>query len=380
MKKRALMLASVASMIDQFNMRNIKILQQLGYKVDVACNFEVGNTTSDERLKRFKKELDAKGIAMYQLDIPRSIYRANDIIKSYFQVKNLLKKNQYDLVHCHSPIGGIVARLACRNFKQTKLIYTAHGFHFFKGSSLTSKLIYFNIEKICSRYTECLITINHEDYDNAKKYFKAKKIEYIPGIGIDVQAISNQLVNKSELRKSLKIPEDAFVLFNIGELSKRKNQEVAIRALSEIEDENVILCICGKGPLEDYLKKLTEELKISERVKFLGYRTDVVELLFMADLFVFPSFQEGLPTALMEAMAAHLPCVASKIRGNTDLLGNDSQYLLDASDFKLFADTILSIKQDRLKAIMIGESNFKKVQVFDKKNVDKKMKEIYLML
>ena len=114
MQKRALQLASVASMIDLFNADNIRILQSLGYAVDVATNFEEGSITSQERVNEYREELKKLNIGTFQIPIPRSISKIGNIVKSYKLVKHLVEENKYQIVHCHSPIGGVVCRLACR--------------------------------------------------------------------------------------------------------------------------------------------------------------------------------------------------------------------------------------------------------------------------
>lgn len=379
MKEKALMLASVASMIDQFNMRNIKILQEMGYKVEAVCNFEEGNTTNEKRLRRFKKELKAKGVEFYQVPIPRKIKAVGSIIRSYFMVKRLVKSREYKIVHCHSPIGGVIARLACRNERKkgTKVVYTAHGFHFYKGASMASWLIFYSLERFCSKFTDVIITINEEDYKRAKR-FKAKKTEYVPGVGIDTERIKAIAESREEIKESLGLKRDAFVLISVGQLSKRKNHSVIIKALAEIKDRDIYYVICGLGELEKELKDLSAELGIGDRVIFTGYRNDIKRLLHGADVFVFPSVQEGLPVSLMEAMAAGLACTASKIRGNTDLLRESgSDCLVDVFDADGYKRIIESFYDDREYLRQCGLKNLQAVKKFDKAAVDEKMREIY---
>ena len=180
------MLASVASMIDQFNMPNIALLQKLGYQVDVACNFIEGNTCSNARVAELKQKLQDMHVRCYQIDFARNIKHMGQNMKALWQVEGLMKQNTYAFCHCHSPIGGVVARIAGHRTR-TKVIYTAHGFHFYQGAPVMNWLVYYPVEKMLSRWTDVLITINHEDYKLAKKKFKMKKLTYVPGIGIDTQ-------------------------------------------------------------------------------------------------------------------------------------------------------------------------------------------------
>ena len=172
--KRVLMLASVASMIDQFNMPNIALLQKLGYEVDVACNFIEGNTCSDARVAELKQKLQDMHVHCYQIDFARNIKHMGQNMRALRQVEGLMKQNGYVFCHCHSPIGGVVARIAGHRTK-TKVIYTAHGFHFYQGAPVMNWLVYYPVEKVLSRWTDVLITINHEDYARAKKKFNAGK-------------------------------------------------------------------------------------------------------------------------------------------------------------------------------------------------------------
>lgn len=376
-EKRALMLASVASMIDLFNMDNIKILKDLGYKVDVACNFEEGSITSQERVNEFRKELEENGIHTYQLPIPRSVSKVKQIFDSYKLTKKLVEKNKYQIVHCHSPIGGVICRLACRKARKygTKVIYTAHGFHFYKGASKKAWMIFYPVEKFCSKYTDILITINKEDYNRAKK-FKAQKIEYVPGIGIHTKELQETEVDKAAKRQELGLTEEDFVIMSTGQLSIRKNHEVIIRALAKINEQNVKYLIVGFGELENYLKNLAKELNIEDRIVFAGYRNDVKEILHAVDAFAFPSLQEGLPVSLMEAMAVGLPIVCSNIRGNVDLIENNiNGYLYRNDDIEGFAEGINKLVNNSSD---MSRNNLMKIRKFDIAFVGESMKKIYI--
>lgn len=370
------MLASVASMIDQFNMSNIEILRDQGYEVHVAANFEDGNTSSKQRIEEFKNELHNLGIPFYHVDFARDIKKVFKNFKAYRRIRDLILEHNYEFVHCHSPIGGVCGRLAALRTK-TKVIYTAHGFHFFKGAPLINWLLYYPIERWLARYTDVLITINKEDYARAKS-FKGKKVEYVPGVGLDTIKFENVAVSKKEKRKELGIPDNAIVLLSVGELNKNKNHETIIKALSKLDNKNIIYLICGSGPLEQYLKDLASSLDISSQVRLLGFRTDVCEIYKASDIFVFPSFREGLSVALMEAMAAGLPVVASDIRGNRDLIANGKGgYLVKPDDVDGFVKNIYKLLKCVEKRLAMIAFNKEAVGKFDRSNVNQKMQEIY---
>jgi glycosyltransferase involved in cell wall biosynthesis len=310
-KPKALMLASVASMIDQFNMQNIRLLLDNGYQVDVACNCKIGNTISDERVQYLIKHLSEMNVKVTHVPIPREINDIKAIKDSYVQIKKMCDENKYDLLHCHSPIGSVVARLAARKVRKrgTKVIYTAHGFHFYKGSPKKNWIIFYPIEKICSHWTDVLVTINKEDYVFAKKHMSAKDIEYIPGIGVDTEKFKPKEFDRDAKRTSLGISNNELMILSVGELNQNKNQKVIIKAISKLQNKQIHYFIVGKGSKEKCLMNLAKELNVN--LHLLGYRTDVVEILWSADIFALPSYREGLSVAMMEAMAAGLPCVAS---------------------------------------------------------------------
>lgn len=375
--KKVLMLASVASMIDQFNMQNIAILKEQGYEVHVAANFEQGSTSSNERVEQFKKELKEKNISYFQIDFSRNVSNISQNIKAYKQIKKLLKYNKYEFIHCHSPIGGVCGRLAAK-VTNTKVIYTAHGFHFYKGAPKLNWMIYYPIEKVLSNITDVLITINNEDYELAKTKMKAKRVEYVPGIGIDTKKYKQLEVDRNNKRNELDVPKDCIMLLSIGELSKRKNHEVVIRALSKIDNPNLQYVIVGRGNLEEYIIKLSKELGVEDKVNLLGFRTDIVEICKIADIFCFPSIQEGLPVALMEAMASGLPVVCSDIRGNTDLIDDKiGGYLCNPDSQEEFKVAIERIINDKVERNNIGNKNREKIEQFDIELVKTKMIQIY---
>lgn len=376
--KKVLMLASVASMIDKFNMDNIKILRDLGYSVDVAANFDFGSVTSQERVDEFKQELIDSGITVHNIRMSRKVFNIKGIIDSYRNVKRLSETENYKIVHCHSPIGGVIARLAFRKTrkKETKVIYTAHGFHFFKGAPLLNWLIYFPLEWICSFFTDVLITINKEDYEFAKKRMKAKQVEYVPGIGIDINKFQSVDVDKAEKRRELGIPNDKPLLLSVGELNKNKNHETVIRAIADMD---VYYIIAGKGVLQEHLQSIITELRLTERVKLLGYCKDIAELNKAADIYVLPSVREGLNVSVMEAMAAGLPCVVSNIRGNSDLISNNQGgFLLAPDDAAGFADKINVLVNDAAARAKMGSINKEKIADFSTEKVEKLMRDIYL--
>jgi len=371
--KRALMYASVASMIQQFNMENIRLLLELGYEVDVACNMKCGSTITDEKVAAMKQELEAMGVHVFHVPVPRNVTAVGEILKTYQATLKLMKDRTYDLVHCHSPIGGMVCRLANRfsgRYGQAKMIYTAHGFHFYQGAPKKNWLLYYPVEWFCARYTDVLITINQEDYALAQKRMKAGQVVYVPGVGIDVEKFGNALGNRAVKRQELGVPEDTPLLICVGELNENKNHETVIRAIAGLD---VSCIIVGKGMLGSYLQAVIDEVGARDRVKLLGFRGDVDELYKAVDLFVFPSFREGLSVSLMEAMASGLPVACSRIRGNTDLIDVHGGVLFSPGS----VDECRAAIQKCLAMPDAGLYNAEKIQQFGTNAVKMHVRAIY---
>lgn len=379
--KRVLMLASVASMIDQFNMPNIVLLQKLGYEVDVACNFIEGNTCSDERVAELKQKLQDMHVHCYQIDFARNIKHMGQNMKALWQAEALMKQNTYEFCHCHSPIGGVVARIAGHRTR-TKVIYTAHGFHFYQGAPVMNWLVYYPVEKMLSRWTDVLITINHEDYKLAKKKFKMKKLTYVPGIGIDTQRECLSQKEKEEKRKELGIPQDAFLITNAAEFTPNKNQKTVIEAIEQLHNPNIYFVMCGIGEKKAELEQYVKEHGLEEHIRFVGFRNDLHEILQTSDCFVLSSFREGLSVALMEAMAEGLPVVCGRIRGNVDLIKDGKGGILvspeNKEDYEAAIRKLYEMKQKEFQKFEnIGLNNRNKVEAFSKETVDPIMKKVY---
>lgn len=378
-KKKVLITTTTPYMIRQFLLNDIKILQNLEYEIDIATNFQTFNVISEEELRKLKEYLENEHIQIHQIDFERSMFKIGSHIRSYKQIKKLMNEREYDLIHTHTPISSLITRIAFKNsriFNKCRMIYTAHGFHFFKGNNPLKNFLFRNIEKYGAKYTDTLITINKEDYAAAKK-FKLRKngtVEYVPGVGIDIDKINAIQGNKEELCKELNIPVDSILLLSVGELNDNKNHKVVIECLPALP-KNMHYLICGVGPLKEQHEELAKKLEISDRLHLLGYRNDVIKIMKSCDIFVFPSKREGLSVALMEAMACGLPCIASEIRGNVDLIKNNTRnYLFDLNKCDAIVVDIMRIIQEKPVNTL---SNNDMMKSFDKNQIEILMKKIY---
>ena len=392
--KKALFVASVASMIDQFNLPNIRLLQDMGAEVDVACNFVKGNTCPQEKVQQLLSLLDEMSVNCYQVDFDRHTSNVPGHIKAYSQMCAVLEGRKtpvnvphhegggYAFVHCHSPIGGVVGRIAARKHG-VRTLYTAHGFHFYTGAPLVNWLMFYPIEKALARVTDALITINREDYERALRNFSSGRVYYVPGIGIDLQKFHRGQIDIEAKRAELGVGASEILMLSVGELIPRKGHETVIRALGRMGagTQNVQYLICGTGGLHDRLSALIHHEGLDGRIGFLGFRTDISELCQAADLFVFPSRQEGLPVALMEAIACKTPALCSDIRGNRDLV-QDRSCLFQSGDVKGLTRILQKLTRDGrndLHRIIRGaiEDNYERLKKFDLHVVEGQMREIY---
>ncbi len=390
-KKAVLIVASVASMIDQFNIPNIKLLISMGYQVDVAANFIAGSTCTDQKIRELLQLLDLYCVDCYQVDFSRKVSDACAVIRAFRQLDavaageaapmntyrhHFIKKaGGYHFVHAHSPIGGVVGRIIAKKH-HSKTIYTAHGFHFYDGAPKQNWAIYYPVEWMLSWITDTLITINKEDYRRAKKYFHAKRTVYIPGIGIDTEKFRGQAAGRQQERERLKLAPSDIMLLSVGELNENKNHKAVIEALGTMGKYRGRLqyFIAGKGTLAKELSDMAQKLGVN--LHLLGFRTDVPKLLQAADLFILPSIREGLNVGMMEAMAAGLPVVAGNIRGNVDFIKDGKGgYLVDCLDAAGFAAAIKKVVGNG--NIDAGRWNQHMVKRADTKKILETMKTVY---
>lgn len=374
-KKKVLFVATVVKThIMEFHIPYLKLFQEMGWETAVAAKNDYEDP--DECIIPF---------CDHYFDIPFArIPWKPDNIHAYQKLKKIIDEGNYDIIHCHTPVGAMIARLAAAaaRKKGTKVIYTAHGFHFFKGAPLLNWLVYFPAEWCLGSLTDVLITINKEDFEFAQKHIRAGRIEYVPGVGIDTARFGTGDHDRAEKRRELGFAESDFLAITVAEMTKNKNHTTVLKAMALLKNreefENFHYLICGRGEQWPALEAEAKKLGISEHVTFLGYRHDVPQLCRCSDLFVFMTMREGLPVALMEAMSCGLPTICQRIRGNTDLIEDGIEGDFVANSPQAVADAMMDLYHDPERRFRMGENAAKKVKHFDKDNIHRRMKEIYL--
>lgn len=336
---KILFVANVAKEhINKFHVPTIKAFKEKGWTVDVACNGDAVVPECDKQ---------------YNMCWKRSPFTFKTI-KGIFELKKLLKSENYDVVYCHTPVGGLVARLAARTFRKkgTKVVYCAHGLHFFEGAPVINWIIFYPIEKILAKITDLFICINREDYERVKnKFCKDLKVFLIPGIGVPYNRlkIDNTDLVRSNYRKQLNISNDAIMITYVAEILPNKNQRMLIDTLEQLHKNNrkYYLCLVGPDYENEKMNKYAEEKGLSDYVFFLGWRNDIGEILYSSDIYAASSIREGFGINLVEAMYCGLPIVATKNRGHSAIINNrENGFLVNLGDFKQMADDISLIVDD----------------------------------
>lgn len=367
--KKVLFVATVVQLhIARFHIPYLKWFHEQEWQVDVAAKNDYENP--EECVIPYCDHF-------YDVPFARSPFDSSNL-RALKELKRLLDETHYDIIHCHTPMGAVIARLAAKKSRRlgTKVIYTAHGFHFYHGAPLKNWMLYYPVERFLAGWTDVIITMNRED-EQAAHRFPCPRIEYVPGVGVDLKRFSRHQPREA-VRAALGIAPDAVFILSVGELIARKNYDVAIDALSALDPRlKVDFCIAGIGDKEDELRQHIRDKGLAGKVRLLGFRDDIPDLLHAADVFFFPSLQEGLPVAVMEAMACGLPIVCSRIRGNTDLIDEGlGGYLVDPTDTAGFTQALTQCINGACNVDMAAY-NQKKITAFSEEAVLQRMAEIY---
>ena len=376
-KKKVLFTATVVKThMMQFHIPYLHMFQEMGWETAVAAknDYEDPNECQIPYCDMY-----------YNVPFARMPWKSANIT-AYRMLKKIIDEGDYDLIHCHTPVGALITRLAALRARKkgTKVIYTAHGFHFFKGAPLLNWLLFYPAEWILAPVTDVLITINGEDHARALKRMHAKRVEYVPGVGIDTTKFCSSDSQRQEKRRELGFGDEDFLILTVAEMTPNKNHITILKALAQLKDkpefDKIHYLICGRGEMWQSLEESAKEMGISDHVHFLGYRTDAPRLYGACDLFAFMTFREGLSVALMEAMSSGMCVVCTKIRGNTDLIDDGVSGEFCENSPETTAQAFLKLYRDPEYRASLGRAAAEKALLFDEKSVHKQMKDIYLSL
>lgn len=365
---KALFVATVQSHIAQFHLKAIEMLKKKGYEVHVAARDNLAE----------KNGLSLKNIdRVFNIPFQRSPFSFQNL-KAYKTLKKVIIAGKYDIIHCNTPVGGILTRLAARNEKG-EVLYTAHGFHFYKGAPLLNWAIYYPIEKMMAHFTDKLITITEEDYQLAKEKFKCT-VYRTHGVGVNTQKYTYVTSQEIEQVKNNNNLNDNIVILCTGELNSNKNQKTLILAMQKVVQTvpNAVLLIAGNGPEKNNLNQLIDNLKLQNNVKLIGYHTDLQKYVQMSDIVASASYREGLPLNIVEGMYCSKPVIASINRGHRELVDPDENgYLVRPESAEEFAEKIVFLCTHPEKRTEMGSAGFKKSVPYWDVNVLKELENIY---
>lgn len=357
MAKRILVTSTDLMMI-QFLVPHVINLVENGFEVEIACS-DVGG-----RMDEVREKLNTYVKAIHVVRLVRSPASPTNL-KGYQDMKKVINNGHYDIIWTNEPVMGVVTRLAARKARKngTKVVYMVHGFHFYKGAPKKYWVMFYPVEKFARYFCDSVVTVNREDFERAKK-MGLPNVRYIHGIGINTARLTSG-ENQNNIREELGLPKDAFLVLSVGELSKNKNQKTIISAVAQLSDPDIHYILCGKGNQLENLQNQVSKLNIVDRVHFLGYRADVVDICSQSDVYVMPSHREGLPVASLEAMYCGLPLVTSNIRGLVDVMEDGvSGYLCDPDDDVAFAHGIAKLKLNPEMRKSMAERNKRVVKPY----------------
>ena len=335
---KRILITSTDLMMVQFLLPHVRNLYDNGYEVELACS-DVGGRLNEvrERAGDITKAIHSVRLSRNPLSLIN--------IKGYGDMKRVMKSGRFDLIWTNEPVMGVVTRLCAQELRKhgTKLMYMVHGFHFFNGAPILNWIAYYPIEKKMAHKADMIITVNKEDYKRAQS-FDVKEVRYIHGIGINTKRLTLG-GNRGDIREELGIDKNGFIVLSVGELNKNKNQKTIVKAIAQLKDPEIHYLMCGKGGMHDKLVKMVKKYDLEDNVHFLGYRNDVVDICSQVDVYVMPSFREGLPVSSLEAMYCGLPLLTSNIRGLVDVnKDRENGFLFSPSDVDGFAKGIKAMK------------------------------------
>lgn len=365
-----LFIATVYTHLANFHLPFMKVLQEWGYDVHAAASSAEGR----------KDEVAALGVTCWEVPFARSPYSPANI-RAFRRLRELMKAKRFDLIHVHTPVAAFMGRYLCRATQQRPVLYTAHGFHFYRGAPLKNWLVYHTAERIAARWTDGLIVMNGEDLASARKlgFTEGENLFYVHGVGVDLALYAGGGAQGKPVRAEFGLEANEVMVSCVAELTESKDHHFLLQAWQKLAKHGnpARLFLVGGGKLRVALQKKVETEKITG-VHFLGHRRDVPQILSETDIFVLVSKREGLPKSVMEAMAAGKPVIATNIRGNRDLVEDGRTGLLvEQGDVAGLADALEKLISDRRLQEALGASGREKIEDYSLGKVSAEMAAVY---
>lgn len=364
--KKLLIVTTIPDTLTAFLLPFARHFRAQGWRVDaMAC----GISACGECFEEFDR--------IWEVEWSRNPLNPQNLLSAPRQIQAAMEQGEYDIVHVHTPVAAFVTRYALKNYRKldkTKVIYTAHGFHFHSGGTALKNTAFLGLEKLAGNWTDYLITINCEDEEAAKHHglISPERVRYMPGIGVDLDYYSSYATNEArveEVRRELGLPADTKLLLSVAEFIERKHPQDILRAFANVNSPNACLAFAGEGDLLEDMQQLATQLGIEEKVRFLGQRNDISTLMMAAFATILASEQEGLPRSVMESLSLETPVIGSDIRGTRDLISSDSGILFPVGNLEKLADAIKYLLNHPQSASMMGKQGRKRMASFDLRHI-----------
>ena len=358
--------ASVYNHLSTFHKPFMESFQKQGYEVHAIGGNSMGR----------KEEMVEMGVICHDVEFDRFPFSKKNL-SALRSLNRLFDQHYFDLVHVHTPTAAFLIRYAALKHKQGKILYTAHGFHFYKGAPFVNWLIYYPLERLAARWTDMLITINHEDYTRALKM--GTSVRYVHGVGVEPADMKMTVEARQSLKRSLELSESAVVISYVAEINQNKNHAFLLKNWKQIKEKSphAVLLLIGEGDRKAELEQFIVEEQLVD-IKVLGYRNDVHQLLRITDIVSLLSYREGLPKSIMEAMAASIPCVVADTRGLRDLISNDrSGYVVSHGDDQVLVDSFVALLNDTEQRLKMGVAAYQDVEPYRLENVLQEYISVY---
>jgi glycosyltransferase involved in cell wall biosynthesis len=369
--RKVLFVAAVYNHLATFHLPFMHLLQERGCQVHAAASPLSGGKS--------KSRIEMAGFKCWDVPFARSLSSVGNL-RACLALHRLLQQERYSLIHVHTPVAAWITRFVASLGRKTSVVYTAHGFHFYRGAPLGYWLLYYPAERLAARWTDGLVVMNEEDWTRAKRmgFVSGKNLFLVHGVGVDLGAYCSAS-NDSILRNQLGVRLDEVAVCCVAEMIPRKNHAMLMEAWKLVarSEERAHLLLVGDGPLRGKLETKVLEDRIP-RVHFLGVRADVPAILAGSAVLVLSSKQEGLARCIMEAMAAGRPVVATDIRGNRDLVvDGETGFLVKLGDTAGLAHSLLQLLGDPGLRQRMGQAGCQRVKDYSLERVLDEMAAVY---
>ncbi|RUT03103.1 glycosyl transferase family 1 [Dulcicalothrix desertica PCC 7102] len=371
---KLLMVTTVPITLNGFLLPFARYFRNQGWQVDAMS---LQTSAMSECVENFDN--------VWDVDFSRNPLDPQNLIVAPRQIQQVLEKQEYDIVHVHTAVAAFVTRLAFSRLKKQpkpKLIYTVHGFHFFRGNKFTKNAIFLTFEKIAAPWTDYMVVINGEDEEAAKRHrlISPERLYYMPGIGVDLNYYNPDQVSQADIqavRKEIGLESEDVMILASAEFNPGKRHRDMLRAFAKLGRPNVHLAFAGTGPLFEEMQGLAADLGIKKQVHFLGHRRDMPTLMRASIATLMASEREGLPRSVMESLCLETPVIGADTRGIRDLLADGCGLIVPVGDIEGFAAAMTWVVNNPEAARQTAKRGKERMNNYDVRHIIKLHENLY---